>query len=197
MGLDWPRLVGHDERCRRRQGHCLCGKVFQTLPEFDNVGPRVEEGHPDRVVVRLRALFNRLGQRALDVRAQVATGRLAIRPLRQVCDRFELCLVDHHLEVFVLGLDGGIPRPPTNGNGQLDLGAQVELARVAPAAQHGLVHSPVEVRVKAVVLLDRERVVLVRVALGTAERGPEPDRRGRIDPVDEHGVADLVDLRPP
>ena len=41
-------------------------------------------------------------------------------------------------------------------------------------------------------LLLRERVVLVVVAAGAAERQPEPDRRRRLDAVD-----DVLDARTP
>ena len=95
----------------------------------------------------------------------------------------------------MLSLHGRISRPPPNGNGQLDLCADVVLARVARAMQHRFVDTAVEVRIEAVVFLDREWVVLVRVALRTTKRGPQPSRRGRIDSVDQHGVANLVDFR--
>ena len=48
-----------------------------------------------------------------------------------------------------------------------------------------LVGGVVEEREKAVVVFLADRIEFVVVALRARERGPEPDRRRRVDPIDE------------
>ncbi len=60
----------------------------------------------------------------------------------------------------------------------------------------GLIHV-VEEGEKLVILALGDRVVLVVVALGAADRQPEKDRARRVDAIDDRIDAKLLDVDPP
>ncbi len=85
---------------------------------------------------------------------------------------------------LVEGLDPGADLPSP---GQLGRSGDLQL---------GLVHI-VEEGEEPVILALADRVVLVIVALGAADRQAEEDRAGRVDPVNDRLDPELLDIDPP
>ena len=162
----------------------------EARPRGDRVGLAVGVGaaDPDGAV-----------RQALEGRTRLGTGR----------DRLEggpfRTLAQLGLPALLGGRDlgrGDVELPLQPGDLGVDVAVLLPLGRGRRGDDRRLVREVgvgglVEEGVEAVIVLVGDRVVLVGVALGAAQRQAHPDLRGRVGPVLDGGDAELLVVGPP